>query len=161
MSTGSATGIITRAEQVSAKLARPEHFTDHKHCCECREHDGELQPYTPGNIPRSALGTMAWDPITFCTDEAFRYFLPGLIRIVLTEDGEGNYYEQFLWHVNAVPGGHDRYAICSREEREVVAMALTWLLDNRSEEIEQECSAQLLLHALERWSGQEKCSTSH
>ena len=144
--------IIAKALEDLPTVERPAHFTNHTHCCECREHDEELQPYTPATIPRSALGTMGWDPITFCTDEGFRYWLPALIRIVLSIKGADNYYEQFLWHMQAVEGGHDRYAVCTEEERSVIAMTLAWLLEHRSEEIEQECVAQELLWAIERWS---------
>lgn len=152
MSADSPEAIIAEADAVFGKLERPEHSTDHTHCCECREHDEELQPYTPADIPRSALGHGGWDPITFCTDEGFRYFLPGLIRVVLTEAGDDNYYEQFLWHMTPVARGHDRYEICTAEERAVVARALAWLLENRADEIEQECASDALLAALERWS---------
>ncbi len=152
MSADSPEAIIAEAEAIFGKLERPPHFTNHTHCCECRDHDDELQPYTPADIPRSALGHMGWDPITFCTDEGFRYFLPGLIRVVLTESGEDNYYEQFVWHMTPVAGGHDRFTICTAEERAVVAMALAWLLDNRADEIERECASDALLAALERWS---------
>ena len=148
----SAESIVANADEVFADVERPEHFTDHKHCCECLDHDDELQPYTPGNIPRSALGHMGWDPITFCTDQGFRYFLPGMIRIVLTESGDDNYYEQFLWHVTAMEGGHDRYQVCTEAERAVVALTLAWLFEHRSAEIEQELVAEELLGALGRWS---------
>lgn len=152
MSAKTAEAIITEAEAVFGKLERPEHFTNHTHCCECRDHDDELQPYTPADIPRSALGHMGWDPITFCTDEGFRYFLPGLIRIAFTERGEDNYYEQFVWHMTPMEGGHDRFTICTAEERAVVARALAWLLENRADEIERECVPDELLAALERWT---------
>lgn len=152
MSQGQINAIKGEAEKVFAGIDRPEHFTNINHCCECREHDEELQPYTPATVPRSALGTMAWDPITFCTDEAFRYWLPGLIRIVLSEDGEDNYYEQFLWHLSADNGGYDRYAACTESERSVVAKTLHFLLEHRSAEIERECMAPELLNAIGRWS---------
>ena len=145
--------IISRALEVFAHVERPEHFTNHTHCCECQEHDEELQPFTPETITRQALGTMAWDPITFCTDQAFRYFLPGMIRITLTESGDNNFYEQFLWHLNYVAKDRDRFKACTEEEQEVVAMALNWLLENRSREIELECASDELLSALEMWSG--------
>ena len=151
MSDPTAESIIARAFEVGAGVSRPAHFTNHTHCCECLDHDNELQPHTPETIPRSALGTMAWDPITFCTDEAFRYYLPGLIRIVLTESGEDNYYEQFLWHLTYVGEGRDWHHICTQEERKVVAAALNWLLENRSEEVEAECASEDLLAAIERW----------
>ena len=144
--------IIAKAERIGALIERPAHFTNHEHCCECQDHDDELQPYTPATIPRKALGHMGWDPITFCTDHAFRYWLPGLIRIALTETGEDAYYEQLLWHLNYVAEGYDRIASCSIDEREVVLEALNWLLEHRSEDIERECASEDLFSALERWS---------
>lgn len=152
MSKDTAETIIQKALEIGAEIQRPEHFTDHKHCCECQDHDDELQPYTPANIPRSALGNMGWDPITFCTDDGFRYFLPGMIRIVLTEPGEDSYIEQFLWHLNYVGEGRDWHHVCTEEERAVVGEALRWLLEYRSDEIEMECASNDLLSALERWS---------
>lgn len=146
-----ATDIIESARTVFAGIERPAHFTNHTHCCECAEHDEELQPFTPDDLTLEALGNMGWDPITFCTDQAFRYLLPGLIRIVLTEDGEENYYEQFLWHVTP-QGEYNRHAACSTEERIVVAQALAWLLENRSAEIEREMCSTELLYALETWT---------
>ena len=144
--------IINRALEIGKKIQRPAHFTNHTHCCECQDHDDELQPFTPTTVTRKALGTPAWDPITFCTDEAFRYFLPGLIRIVLTKTGEDNYYEQFLFQLNCVTEGRDHYEICSKEEREVVAQALNWLLENRAKEIELEMCSEDLMQAIMRWS---------
>lgn len=143
--------IIETARKAFADIERPAHFTNHTHCCECAEHDEELQPFTPNDLTLTALGHMGWDPITFCTDHAFRYFLPGLIRIVLTENGEENYYEQFLWHITP-QGEYDRHAACSADERAVVAQALDWLLENRSDEIEREMSSTQLLYAIETWS---------
>ncbi len=148
--------IIARAEKVFSTVKRPQHFTNHRHCCECQEHDEELQPFTPADIPRAALGHMGWDPITFCTDEGFRYFLPGMIRIVMTETGEDNYYHQFLWQLTWVHKDCDRFAICSIEERKVVLAALEWLLEHRADEIEEEYVSEELFWAIERWSGSGK-----
>lgn len=152
MSQEAAESIINRALGMPAGIQRPEHFTNHTHCCECQDHDEELQPFTPTTLTREALGHMGWDPITFCTDEGFRYFLPGMIRILLTETGDQSYYEQFLFHLNYVSEDRDRYKICSEEERKIVTEALNWLLDNKSDEIEAELCSEDLLNAIARWS---------
>lgn len=143
--------IIARAMAICASLPRPAHFADPGHCCECAEHDAELQPYSPVDLPRAALGTMGWDPVTFVSDDAFRYLLPGLVRVVLTEQGEDSYYEQFLWHLNASLDGLDRRAACTDAERAMVHRVLEFLLEHRADDIETEGLSEDLLSALERW----------
>lgn len=91
---------------------------------------------------------MGWDPITFTSDLGFRYYLPGLIRIVLTEFG---HYEQFLWHILGNVE-YNRYTSCTKEEKEVVSLALQFLLEHRSEEIDKECLGDELIQAIEKWS---------
>ena len=143
--------ILRRAQQVFGALPRPDHFTDHEHCCECAEHDRTLAAHDPASIPREALGHMGWDPITFTDDTAFRYYLPGLIRVVMTTAGDDEYFEQFLWHVSLAAPIQDRHAACTPAEREVVAATLRFLLDYRTAEVEAACQGQELLDALERW----------
>ncbi len=143
--------LIDQAVSIFSVVQRPEHFTDYQHCCECQEHDDTLNAFYPDTITRDALGTMGWDPITFATDQGFRYYLPGLIRIVLSEQGNNNYYEQFLWHI--VGGGdYQRINACSESERGIVVKTLNFLLENREKEIEQECLEDDLLTAIEKWS---------
>lgn len=143
--------IIAAAERVFAAVERPAQFTDREHCCECREHDDVLLAHDPQTITREALGGMGWDPITFTTDEGFRYYLPGLIRILLSGTGADSYYEQFLWH--AVGGGdYDRSRACAPAEKAVVLSALGFLLEHRAAEIDAECLGDELLAAIEKWS---------
>ena len=143
--------IISKAFTVFGNAERPEHFTNHTHCCECQEHDEVLRAAAPETIDRESLGSMGWDPITFTTDEGFKYYLPGLIRTVLCAHDENSYYEQFLWHVgDAVQAGY-RKLVLSPEEREVIVNTLNYLLDYRAGEIQQECLEQNLLDALELW----------
>ena len=144
--------VIDLGRAIFGPIERPEHFTNHKHCCECAEHDAELLGYTPDSIPRKALGTMGWDPITFTSDHGFRYYLPGLIRIVLSETGDNSYLEQFLWHTLGDAVHYDRYPACSQQEREVVWQALNCLLETRAKDIEDELLTDDLLCALEKWS---------
>ena len=143
--------IIDEAFAVFGAVERPEHFTNHEHCPECKEHDDTLLAFDPRSITREALGGMGWDPITFTTDDGFRYYLPGLIRIVLTETGDNSYYEQFLWHTVG-GGGYERVGACSAVERDVVARALEYLFENRMEALEQECLEDEILAALEKWT---------
>ena len=144
--------IIARAFHIFGAMERPRHFTDYQHCCECKEHDEVLLSSSPRTISRSDLGTMGWDPITFTTDDGFRYYLPGLIRIVLTEKGESNYYEQFLWHVEQTALADHRKIDFNEEERAVIWSTLSFLLNHRCDEIERECLGDSLLGAMDLWS---------
>ena len=143
--------VLERAREVFGALPRPAHFTNHTHCCECAEHDRTLAAYDPATIPREALGTMGWDPVSFTTEAAFRYYLPGLIRVVLTAGGEEEYFEQFLWHVHGGATILDRRAACTGPERAVVAAALQYLLEHRADEVEAAGQAGELLDAIARW----------
>ncbi len=144
--------LIARAMSISDTLKRPAHFTNHTHCCECQDHDDELQPYTPRDVTRRALGTGGWDPITFTTLAGFRYFLPGLVRVVLSESGPDDYYDQFLWHISMDIRWQERKQACSTQEQELVRDTLTWLLEHRAQEFEEAMLADELLDALEKWS---------
>ena len=88
--------LIEKVAAVFGKVARPDHFTDHTHCCECAEHDDTLRVHSPDSIPREALGHAGWDPMTFATDVGFRYYLPAMINFALTASGDDYYIDQFL-----------------------------------------------------------------
>ena len=147
----SAQELIAEAFSVFGDVGRPAHFTNHEHCEECREHDDTLLAHDPASITRQALGTMGWDPITFTTDEGFRYYLPGLIRVVLTETGNESYIEQFLWHMTG-SGDYQRVRCFSKDEKSVVASVLHFLLEHRTAELQQECLDDEILAAIETWT---------
>lgn len=146
--------IIDEANAVFAKVERPQHFTDHTHCCECAEHDDTLQQYTPDTITREALGHAGWDPVTFSNDEGFRYYLPALIRWALTGTGDDEYIEQFLSQVIRDGPENSRWEACTPEERAVVLKALHALLDERTEDVDNWLDADRLMQAIEIWTNQ-------
>lgn len=143
--------IITRAFEVFSVHPRPDRFTDHPGCCECAEHNDTLSAATPRTIARSDLGGMSWDPITFTTPAAFRYYLPGLIRTVVTSRGDESYFEQFLWHISASSITAKGLEEFSEAERRVLAACLEYLFEHCIKEIEQECLEDQLLAAMEVW----------
>ena len=152
MSNGAIQQLISKATEVFGKVQRPEHFTDHTHCCECAEHDEVLQKYTPDTITRQALGHAGWDPITFATDTGFRYYLPALIRMALTGTGNDYYIDQFLSQVIRDGPRNSRWLACNAEERAVVLSALQALLEERTEEVDQWLDADRLMQAIGIWS---------
>jgi hypothetical protein len=148
----SAKKLIDEATQVFGKLARPEHFTDYTHCSECAEHDSTLSAHTPETITREALGHPGWDPMTFATDTGFRYFLPALIRMALTGTGDDYYIDQFLSQVIRDGPRNCRWCACTVEERAVVLKALIWLLEERTEDVDNWLDADRLMQAIDIWS---------
>jgi hypothetical protein len=59
------------------------------HCDECTEHEGTMQAVTPETVSLDQVGGLAWDPVCYLTDEAWRYFVPGLARLALGR-GDGS-----------------------------------------------------------------------
>ena len=144
--------LIDKAVQVFGRVSRPEHFTDYTHCCECAEHDDTLRAHTPDTITREALGHAGWDPMTFATDTAFRYYLPALIRMALTRQGNDYYIDQFLSQVIRDGPRNSRWLACTRDERAVVLEALHTLLEERAEEVDNWLDADRLMQAIGIWS---------
>jgi len=149
---GSVQQLVDEAADVFGKVPRPEHFTDYTHCCECAEHDEVLQKFTPDTIVREALGHPGWDPMTATTDAGFRYYLPGLIRIVLTTGGKDDYIGQFVSLVVRDGPRNSRWLACTPPERAIVLRALHVLLEERTDEIDDWVDADRLLQAIEIWS---------
>jgi hypothetical protein len=58
---------------------RPEHFTNHEHCDECAEADAFFALHTPESLGALQVPVETL-PLSFLTPDAFRYFLPGLLR---------------------------------------------------------------------------------
>ncbi len=144
--------LINEATELLGKVARPEHFTDYKHCCECAEHDATLTAFTPDTITREALGHAGWDPMTFATDTAFRYYLPALIRMALTKEGDDYYIDQFLSQIIRDGPRNSRWVACTSEERSVVRKTLHTLLEERTKEVDTWLDADRLMQAIDIWS---------
>src|SRR5262245_34056490 len=95
-----------------ARIVRDPH-----HCEECHEHEATLARVTPESISLTEVGSPAWDPICFITDEAFRYFMPGLARLALGT-GDRYYLGQLLFHLEY--GRLDTFS--TAEKRAVLAL---------------------------------------
>ena len=63
-------------------VPRPAWFVNAKHCCECAEHEAELQAETVDTLRREVLGDGGWDPVAFISNpDGFKYFMPALARL--------------------------------------------------------------------------------
>ena len=49
------------------------------------------------NLPLDKLNNPGWDPICFASNQAFFYFMPGLVRLTLKHADD--YIQQFLFQI--------------------------------------------------------------
>jgi hypothetical protein len=146
------TELIEKIRLQFGGVIRPEHFTDHNHCCECAEHDETLRDHTVESIGMTELGNPGWDPICFATDEAFRYYFPALVRLTLEGTEQSDYTDQFLFHITYDGEQNRRWKSFNDEERRLVVALLEYLLEARGARLEEDNLADDLFTALEIWS---------
>lgn len=136
-------------------VPKPAHFTNYQHCCECAEHDQTLINCDVDSIGVEQLGNPGWDPLCFCSEEGFIYYMPALVRLTLDTiaDPQRTYLDQMLFHL--IHDGKDNRIVkaCSREQREFVARFLEYLVEQYSDEIEATlCYDDDVLKAHDIWS---------
>jgi hypothetical protein len=115
-------------ERILAEIAeafavpRPDWFVDAKHCCECAEHESELQAETVETLRREVMGDGGWDPVTFIKNpDGFKYFMPALARLACAT-GPGYFLGRFLTYLNA-----DRVETFTERQRAAVEALLLHL----------------------------------
>ena len=89
--------VLHSIDQAFGDLPRPAVMVRNpRHCDECADHEATMQAVTPQNVTMTEIGSPAWDPVCFLSDEAFCYFMPGFARLVLDDD----YLDQLLFHLD-------------------------------------------------------------
>lgn len=137
-----------------ATSPRPEHFTDHTHCCECSEHDALLCSRGRDTLSLDDVGNPGWDPICFVTNEGFAYYFPALARLALLEPHGACawYFEQLLFHLDETEKPQKRSPTCTPEQCRAVVRFLEHVRDTRRELVAQYRCATELSDALRVWS---------
>jgi hypothetical protein len=140
--------------QAFQDCARPEHFTNFQHCEECAEHNQTLLSRTPDAITRQEVGNSGWDPICFVSSEGFRYYVPGLARLVIEDSPHGFdwYAAQFLWHLISDGPSNTRVKECSPMQRKALAAFVGHIIETRAEQLDKECLADDAVRAWEIWN---------
>ncbi len=116
--------------QVFAHRERPKHFTNYKHCDDCKEFDDLLSSHTPDTISFKELGNIAWNPISSISKDGFLYYLPALARLALGK-GDEYFIDQFLIHVDQ----KERLDSMTLEEKDALRSFLMHLGKAMSNEI--------------------------
>ena len=112
--------LISDVQEAFGHFRRPDTFIRGTCSCdECMEHESAMQRFDPDDLPLEQLNKPGWDPICFASNEAFGYFMPGLVKLLLNHTDE--YVQQFIFHVEQP----DRLFVLTPEQ----ALALTHVLD--------------------------------
>jgi hypothetical protein len=104
----------------------PEDFTDHRHCCECAEHDALLATRDVGSLRLEDVNNADRGPICFVTAEGSRYYLPALVRLALKSAMSENWYlPRLLFHL-AYEGPQNRRVLCCSAAQQRAIGAVLW-----------------------------------
>ena len=135
-------------------VPRPEHFTNHSHCCECAEHDQLLCSRDRNTLRVEDVNNPGWDPLCFCSPEGFAYYFPSLVRFALAEikSQSGWYGDQFLFHLYSGFNENQFYRYCAPSQRRAVSVLLAHLIETRAEVIEAFAAPDEFLRCHELWS---------
>jgi hypothetical protein len=135
-------------------VPKPEHFTNHRHCCECAEHDATLLACDVDSISLQQLGNPGWDPLCFASVPGLLYYMPALIRLTLEtmDTPQERYLDQFLFHLMRDGNDNDVVRACSPEQRAFVAEFLVYLIEQYSTELDGCTYSDDMLKAFDIWS---------
>ena len=128
------TDIYNLVENAFAGVLRPAHFTDPRHCPECKDHDDALCSKSVETLTLAEVGNSCWDPICFITPEGMQYYFPALVRLALTQNAEHELYDpyiyQFLKHISTPNGWHSKFSCFTQIQKEAVLMVLKHILEH-------------------------------
>jgi hypothetical protein len=121
---------LLAAIRSSFATPRPSWFCNARHCCECAEHEATLQAHSLETLDREAVGSPAWDPITFISNpDGFKHLMPALARLAFGS-GDAYYLDTFVFQLR-----HDRIATFTDEQKRAVEGLLVYLAIDLAGEI--------------------------
>ena len=134
--------VITAIDEAFAGERRPAMFIEGTCSCkECIEHNETMLRFKQKELPLDVLNNPGWDPICFTSDHAFRYLMPGLVRLVLRYPDD--YIQQFLFHIECP----SRLACLTPFQARVVTGVLDVLALENRDAVENNLAADDLLRA--------------
>jgi len=149
---------LKRAQEIFSG-PRPQHFTNHTHCCECAEHDETLRNSDVDSIGLDELGNPGWDPLCFCSAEGLLYYAPAMIRLSLeTVDGDF-YFSQLLFHLD-YEGTQNRFLnACSPAQRRFIGDFVSYMILTYPQQLDDCYDQDIALRVAEYWSDCGDCSS--
>jgi hypothetical protein len=136
-----------------AACARPEHFTDFQHCCECAEHDELLRSRDRQSLRIEDVGNPGWDPLCFTSTEGLLYYLPTLGRLALDEPTLDLdwYVPQLHFHLTYKDAENRILRAATLAQRRAVVQLLRHIIETRGELCDKWSCREDLLAAAELW----------
>ena len=142
--------LIQEAIEVFGSSPRPEHFTNHTHCCECAEHDETLRKESLETLSYDHVRP-GWDPICFISPVGFQFYFPALARLALDGTGDTYFVGQLVFHLELDGKRNARYLQLNPEQRKYVVRLLHHLIETRYDEIDENLDSDALFRAIEIW----------
>ncbi len=142
--------LLHEAIELFGSAPRPEHFTNHTHCCECAEHDETLRNETLETLSFDMVRP-GWDPFCFISPEGFQYYFPALVRLALEGSGNTYFIDQLVFHLELDGKGNSRYLKFTPKQRRYVVKLLNYFIEARSGEIDANLDSDALLRTIEIW----------
>jgi hypothetical protein len=145
--------VIASLDAAFGNCARPEHFTDYQHCCECAEHDELLRSRDRRSLQLHDVGNPGWDPLCFTSAEGLLYFIPRLGRLALSlpEPGFDWYAPQLHFHLTYEGPENRILRAATRTQRAAVVTLLRHIVQTRRTLCEEWACRDDLLAAAELW----------
>lgn len=149
------TEVLSQLNAAFGDCARPEHFTDFKHCCECAEHDELLRSRDLHSLRVQDIGNPGWDPLCYTSAEGLLYYLPALGRLALDEPTRDLdwYGPQLHFHLTYDGAENRILKAASPRQRRAVAQLLRHIVATRAELCDEWSCREDLLAAAELWEG--------
>lgn len=91
----------------------------------------------------------------FCS--GFLYYLPALARLCLAEPtyNYGWYGNLFFWHLISNGPRNARYLACTSEQQQAVVTFIEYVINSRTDMLDEHFAADDALNALQIWKGKE------
>ena len=145
--------IIDAVREAFGSEPRPQHFTNHSHCCECAEHNDLLSFRDPDTLRLEDVNNAGWDPICFATSEGFRYYLPALVRLAMESSTKREWYlPQLLFHLIGDGSQNRRVECCGGQQQEAIVRFLWHVVESRGELMAEYGIEDEVQRAIEIWS---------
>ena len=145
--------VLVAIDAAFGAVARPAHFTNFTHCCECADHDAVLRSRTRETLGLEDVGNPGWDPLCFTSPQGLAYYFPTLARLALAPpaDPYGWYADHLLFHLYAGFRDNSFYQYCSQVQRTAVAGFLAHVIETRAALVDTHGVADDFLHCHNLW----------
>ena len=130
--------------------SKPENFGNFYHCEKCAESNQLLKSKDLDSIRLCDLEPHS--PMSFCSDEGKKYYMPALIRICLESSDDYFYFGDLLYILDSDGKGNSLFTSCNGEQREFIRSFIEFMIDSYPEEIENNQCSHEAFRTYEVWS---------